>query len=299
MRTAVLTVFYPGMQPFIDAYIQCINSQSDQGFEMVIVDDAYPGPISLVKERIQVPCHVIESPFTPQQNRLEGLQECQRLGFDLIICSDSDETMFVDRVEGVKRYFAQRPDQYLLFNNAEASHEGAYFDLNYKSVLCLDDIVDFNVLGYGAMNLRASLVPFLVSLANNRVAVFDWWVALRYLLSEQSVEFRPDIKNHYTVHPDHFVGPALAVSKARIEQSIRVKKSMYTEMHAFCQQSKKEAQADLFLKKSNEIALIETYIDQYSMDSYFDRVKSYLERKDKIYWWQEAVSLSVLAQNQC
>ena len=84
------------------------------------------------------------------------------MGFDLIICSDSDETMFADRVEGVKRYFFQRPDQYLLFNNAEASHEGAYFDLNYKSVLCLDDIVDFNVLGYGAMKPACiSLFRFL------------------------------------------------------------------------------------------------------------------------------------------
>ena len=67
----------------------------------------------------------------------------------------------------------------------------------------------------------------------------------------------------------------------------------------FASNRKRKQEADLFLKKSNEISLIEMYIDQHSMDSYFDRVKSYFEQKDKIYWWQEAVSLSVLTQNQC
>lgn len=297
MRTAVLTVFYPGMRPFMEVYLECINGQTDQDFELVVVNDAFPESLNPWFDLIHVVCHQVDSFSSPQQNRLVGLEWCRRQGFDLVICSDSDETMYPDRVERVKQYFSEKPEQDILFINSVASIGGSYFDLDYKSVLCLNDVLDFNVLGYGAMNLRASLIPFLLSLANERVIAFDWWIGLQYLLHNENVEFLSEIRNHYTLHPDNFVGPVLELTVDRIAQSIKVKHNMFAEMHASCVEKGKTTEATLFFDKRREIEEVENYIKLHSMQLYFERVKNYLDQREKIFWWQEAVPLPVLKAN--
>lgn len=299
MRTAVLTVFYPGMANFLDTYLACIDEQTDQQFELVVVDDDFPGRLEEHLSGVRLPYHVLTSRLSPQANRLVGLEWCRGAGFEVIICSDADETMYPDRVERVRRFFAQSDGADLLYNNSVARSEAAYFDLHYKSVLGLPDLLDFNVLGYGAMNLRASLVPFVLSVANEDVAVFDWWFGLRYLMQFKSVEFRADIKNDYTYHEDNFVGPALELSTNRIEQSIVVKKSIYTEMLSYCKRNSMTDEAHLFQRKADEVEQVRRYIAEHSLEQYFERVRKYFQQKEKIFWWQEAVSLPELVSHNC
>ena len=297
MKTAVLTVFYPGMESFLDAYIEAINGQLDNGFELVIVDDHFPGSMAEVRQRIQVPSHIVVSPSTLQGNRMNGLKYCLDTGFELIVCNDSDETMHADRVAQVRAYFEHHPEHQLMFNNTVTQLDEGYFDVDYKPVIHLEDLLDFNVLGYGAMNLRAELVPFILNLHNEDVVILDWWIGLLYLLNYNRVDFRSNIKNNYTQHENNFVGPALTVTRKRISQSISTKKNVYSEVYAYCMREDKQYEAGLFKHKLQEIEHIQEYIKRHSMDSYFHAVQQYFSQKEKIFWWQEAVPLNKLALN--
>ena len=65
-------------------------------------------------------------------------------------------------------------------------------------------------------------------------------------------------------------------------------------MLAYCQRHEHGSEADTFRQKLQEIAGIQDYIERHSLEDYFQLVKDYFEGKEKIYWWQEAVSLTEL-----
>mgnify|MGYP003980211221 FL=1 len=293
MRTACLTVFYDGMQQFADEYIQCIKDQTNQDFTLVVINDGFPGDLPALLENLSISTTIIEETSTPQQNRLKGMQYCSHQGFDVIICSDSDETMYPDRIEQNISYFELNPDRDLVFNNSVGEDQGRYFDLFLKPKIVFDDIVDINVLGYGAMNLRCDLVPFFVSLANEQIDVFDWWIGLRYLIENENVEVLDQARNHYRMHEGNIIGPVFEVNLHNIKIGLKVKQAMYSEMLTHCS-THGLVEKKIFKEKLDELSAINIFIIANSLDRYVELVAQYLHNRDKIYWWENIVSLNKL-----
>ena len=223
MKVVVFTVFYPGMEDFIDEYFQCIVSQTFSKLSVVVVDDDCPVDILNKAQKFKIDLKILPGVNNPQLNRIKGLKYCYDKGYNIVICSDSDEIMKADRVERVVKYFSKNKDKDVVYNNSEISDKGGKFNLNYKSVISINDVIDFNVLGYGAMNLRRGHIPFIIKHKNLSVDVFDWLLALTYLLNNQSVDFLKDVKNIYKVRDNHHVGPILSIDIDRIKLGIETK----------------------------------------------------------------------------
>ena len=286
MKTACLTVFYDGMQQFIDEYLQCIVDQTFKDFTLVIVNDGFPGYLDSIVERVGIQTIILDASNSPQQNRLQGMQRCKELGFDIIICSDSDETMYPDRIEHNIRYFEQHPHRDIVFNNSVGVDNNNYFDLFLKRRVEFTDIIDFNVLGYGALNLRTTLVPFIVNLANESVGVFDWWLGLRYLIEHKDVEVLEYARNYYRAHEGNFIGPVYEITENNIQIGLQVKEAIYTEMHEYCLKHNR-AFMSLFKVKLEEISGIKVFIEQYSLQHYIELVNQFMVGKKKIFWWEQ------------
>jgi hypothetical protein len=293
MKVAVLTVFYPGMEEYIDEYYQCISSQTWPGVELVIVDDNCQFKFSSQASKYGIYPQVITSTSSPQLNRIAGLKYCYNQKYDIVVCSDSDETMHTDRVKKVVEYFVKNKNKQVVYNDSVASTKYRKFSLYYKDVICFDDIVDFNILGYGAMNCRREHIPFIVENVNPKVDVFDWWIALVYLYNHPSVDFLRDAKNLYRTHSNNYVGPALMINAERTNLSIKIKLETYKEMEQYSSRDKNNSKTKLFKNKINEILEIKSYIKKYGIGNYVELIDKYFFNKN-IYWWQDVVSLDKL-----
>jgi hypothetical protein len=199
--------------------------------------------------------------------------------------------MFVDRIEKIVTFFSEHPEKQIVYNNSVARRGNKYFDLFYKERITLLDVLEFNVLGYGALNLRKDMIPFVLEHRNEQVLVFDWWLALVYLLRYGEVDFLKGVRNNYRAHPGNFVGPVLDIHRERVKLGIRVKKHHYSELVRYCRENGFEDKVSIFTNQLAKVAEVEKFIADTSLDYYIELVKNHFENREKMYWWQDVVSL--------
>ena len=292
MKTACLTVIYPGVEDFIEEYLQCIQRQTFKNFDLVVINDHFPLSIEQILKSMNIKAEVFDCFQTPQGNRLHGLKMCRQLGYDLVVCSDADDVMFDDRIERIVAYFLENEDKKIVFNNLVGHSENERFDLFYKERITLTDILDFNVLGYSALSVKSDLIPFIVEHRNEIVPAFDWWIALVYLLHFKKVDFLKDIYSHYRMHTGNYTGPVFGITEKRLEQGLYVKKATYSELTEYCKQNRFAEEERLFKQKSKEIYEIESFIGEHSLSDYYKLVEMHFSDVPKMFWWQDVVSLN-------
>ena len=297
MKIACLTVIYPEMMGSIDEYAENIRRQTCKDFELVVVNDGVTGDFKTALKKVPVPVLVFDCSLSHQKNRLFGLSICQKRNYDVVICSDSDEIMAPERVQRIREFFMEHKEESLVFNNVVSESNGRRFDLAYKDTIRLDDIVDFNVLGYGAMSLRRDLIPFVLEHENSNITVFDWWLALVYLIKYPHVRFLSDLAEQARYRKNTLVGPAFEISGETIQKSLKIKKTLYMELAQYCRKQEITDKDELFSGKLDEIHEIEKFIKVNSLPAYLGRVKKYFESGEKLYWWRDAVSLSFMEKS--
>jgi len=287
MKAACLTIIYPGVEDFIEEYLQSIQRQTFKDFDLVVINDHFPLSIEQILKRMNIKVEVFDCFQTHQGNRLHGLKMCRELGYDLVVCSDADDVMFDDRIERIVAYFLKNEDKKIVYNNLVNDR----FDLFYKDCITLYDILEFNVLGYGASSVRGDLIPFILEHSNENVPILDWWIALVYLLHFKKVDFLRDVKSYYRMHPDNYVGPVFNITEEKLKHSLYVKKIIYLELAEYCQRNT-FSEEEIFVQKYKEIDEIECFINEYSFSSYYEQVKAYFSDVPKLFWWQDVISLN-------
>jgi len=288
MKVACLTVIYPGVEDFIEEYLQSIQRQTFKDFDLVVINDRFPLPIEQTLKSMNIEAKVFDCFQTPQGNRLYGLKMCHELGYELVVCSDADDVMFDDRIERIVAYFQENEDEKIVYNNLVNDR----FDLFYKDCITLYDILEFNVLGYGALSVKSDLIPFILEHGNEKVPVFDWWFALIYLLHHPKVDFLGEVYSRYRTHSDNYVGPVFGITEKRLEQGLYVKKATYSELTEYCKQNRFAEEERLFKQKSKEIDEIESFIGEHSLSDYYKLVETHFSDVPKMFWWQDVVSLN-------
>lgn len=294
MKVACLTAIYSGMAQYIEEYIMCVQHQTTSSFDLVLVNDNFPQAIEQYTEHLKVDVKELKCSKTPLENRLHGLEYCRNAKYDIVICSDSDDTMEKDRVEKVLAYFNRYPEKIFVYNNSVGYLGSSHFDLFYKKHIELTDILDFNILGYGALNFTAEFIPFILSNVNTDVLSYDWWFALVSLLHYKKVDFLKDVKNNYRLHSGNFIGPVFDINEKRVLFGIEVKKDLYTQMMKYCRENGFKNEEHLFFKKRNEIEGIEAFILKTSLTDYVTLLKDFFSKKEKLFWYEDVVSLTNL-----
>jgi len=292
MKTACLTVVYPGIENFILEYLESIQRQTFKDFDLVVINDHFPLSVEQILKSMHVRAEVFNCSQTPQGNRLHGFNICKELGYDLIVCSDADDVMFNDRIERIVTYFSKNEDSKIVYNNLIGHSASKYFDLLYKECITLTDILDFNVLGYSALSVKADLIPFILKNGNEIVPAFDWWIALVYLLNFKKVDFLKDTHSYYRMHTGNYIGPIFGITTKRLEKGLYVKKTTYSKLIEYCRQNRFADKERLFKQKLNEINEIEDFIREHSFSVYYELVKTYFSDVSKMFWWQDVIPLN-------
>lgn len=295
MKVACFTTFYPEMSEFANDYLDSVCNQTYKDFELVIVNDSFPFKIDTFIEQYAIPpVQIFDCTDSPLKNRMYGLEKCLDLKYDVVICSDSDETMDPGRIEKVVAYFSRENSGDIVFNNSVGKENDCYFDLHYKENIRLEDNIDFNVLGYGALNIKRELIPFVLQHVNENVLAFDWWLGIVFLLNFGKVDFLKEAKNNYRCHSGNAIGPIFDITKEKIKIGIKVKKTLYSELIQYCHKNDFIEKVGLFRAKLNEIIEIEDFLKNCTIEYYTELVEQYFKNAEKIYWWQFVVPIKKL-----
>ncbi len=291
MKTACLTVFYSEMEPFAEDFLASVAAQSQSDFDLVVVNDG--SHITKQSAEKQSGKRVLwyEYNDSPQINRIFGLRQCEKQGYERIICADADETMDARRMERVVAFMDQHPEAPVVFNNSIARKGDSYFDLFYKEELEWQDLLDFNVLGYGAMNLQGEGIPFVIDLQNPAVLAFDWYVGFIYSLYFGKVYFVKDAFNHYRFHDHNFVGPVFNITADGVRMALDIKANLYSELLTFLGKKGFDEIKDTIKEKLYHYFATMDFIEDNSFKVYLNRLKQELQNAEKLYWWQEGLLL--------
>ena len=294
MRVACLTVVYPGVEPFFQEFIHAVEAQSYQAADLVIINDGLPdsSPILSGRER------VFNVQGNPAENRLSGLRVCHDLAYDIVVCCDADETMAANRIETVLEYFQEHESAEMVFNNSRYEDGQGRFDLVFKPTITWSDLLDFNVLGYGAMSVRRPIIPKLIAEARTEVLAFDWWLAMSYLLSHASVDFLDQTANNYRKHADNFVGPLTAVRSQDIAHALKVKSNFYQHLADHCEKNQISACGRKISEKLDAVKRTHEFIERIGLGNYTRYVQVELDKLEKVYWWQPAIMVDALNVDQ-
>ena len=87
------------MEKYVEEYMECIVGQTYKDFTLVVINDDFPLNIDKIVKKYKIESIIINQSSSPQKNRLVGLKKCFDRDFDIVVCSDSDETMYADRIE--------------------------------------------------------------------------------------------------------------------------------------------------------------------------------------------------------
>jgi len=99
-KTLVLGVIYPGVEKYLESYLGSLHNQSDQGFDLLIINDGLKGleQIAFPAQTKQIDCKLNSAAKT----RFLGLQYALENNYDIFISSDTDDYFSENRVAKAK-----------------------------------------------------------------------------------------------------------------------------------------------------------------------------------------------------
>lgn len=198
---AVGTAFYPGVEPFLQAWYQSIQHQTDQNFQLWIALDALDVRTAIdamggnpVATWILVPSG--DTPAQVRQRLLERLVET----CDGIVLVDSDDVLHPNRVAAA-RSALQRSDLVgctLRLVDVQGRDSGLTLGLP-KNVGPDEILPRHNVYGLSNTAWRADLMSQCLPIPET-VEIVDWFLATKAWLCGAKLSFDADIGMDYRQH---------------------------------------------------------------------------------------------------
>lgn len=273
---------------YLRDYLESVFMQSDKYFEvLILIDDA---DTESVRKMIEVynsgnrPVHIYteKEKKTPVALRKQLIDLSHGLGADVLVFSDFDENVALNRVEEVRKnidnYAFAFNDFYIVDNNLQRMHEKSFFSERDIPKVLSDwrDIRSFNYVGLGSMALNLAVYNYAELIFPDNIEVLDWFIATKVLLDGGNGISLKSTYANYRQHEDSFVGFNFKLTEAKLEQGLRVKKNHYMYFKDY-----KREFNELYLG----IQELELFIENIGANKYIDIINSNFDT-EKFCWWE-------------
>ena len=237
MRTAVVTVVYPGVEKYLADFFASWASQTDRDFEILVVDAGASELDAHIKSfRSSLPnIHILPARGGVVELRKKAIRWAGEKGFDLAIFSDADDFFKADRVATAKALSSLGQ---VLFNELilvwpDVEKRVPLMSDRFEEGQRLDsaDILNFNCLGLG--NTAAwleNIVPVLDEIPDSTEA-FDWALFAKVLARGNSARFTRKTATYYRQHSNNIAAP-FDLSESQILRGVDVKRQHYAILGA-------------------------------------------------------------------
>ena len=244
MRVCLGAVIYKQAEAFLMDLVGSINGQTDQDFDLLIVNDNYElkdlQSLGVVTEEAQLspslaPAVRGERNFlnlkpvgcTVAQTRIEMIRHAKELGYDLLIVCDADDTFASTRVARYKQAYEMDKTYAFYYNELVTDKGDTILEDLPEEVTDVRAISQSNFIGMGttAINLNMLDDSFITSLSEGDCQVFDWYFYTRVLMDVGSGALVTGAATTYRIHAANTVG-----TSHDVEQEYQVKLTHYKNL---------------------------------------------------------------------
>lgn len=217
MKTCFATVIYKQAREFFEPYIESVNQQTDQEFDLLLLNDNYS------KEELStlsIPANAV----VVDENgkglsigllRVELLLEAKQRGYELMIIGDADDTFVSTRVESYRKAYKMDKSYAFYYNDLVTDKGKEVFDFIPGVVRDVRPISQGNFLGMSttAINLNMLTVEFIESLKRGDCNIFDWYLYSRIIMDVGPGKFVEAAETVYRIYENNEVGVTVDVNR--------------------------------------------------------------------------------------
>jgi hypothetical protein len=228
MNTAVFSVVYPGVEPYLSEFLHSLSNQTDLEFTLYLINDNFLELNHIIGSQ-NLKYKVITAKGTPAQLRKKGIQWLVREGVDVVIFADADDKFSENRVE-VSKNILNYSD--IVFNELVLFGKGIQFTKpmlgsHYPEGYELNDesLNSFNCIGLSNSAIKLKLF-FNVEDIPNHIIAFDWTFFSMFLLLGAKIRFTKKTHTYYRQYEKNQASP-LNLADDQIVRGIKVKRDHF------------------------------------------------------------------------
>ena len=271
MKIAFGTVIYEQAWLWWEEFADSINKQSMQEFDVLILNDGVSSEETIkIKEKIRCKTYIFDVTHsaTISEIRIQLLNMSKKLGYDLLVLGDFDDTFSNNRVENIVKEWNE--DICFYYHNLKYEDSGDNVFTELPDIVDdIGQILEYNFLGLGntAINLRLLSNDFISSLENVETNVFDWYLYSKILLYGKVGQLIKDANTIYRQQDNNLAGIQVYDYNS-ICREIKVKRVHYGML-------KKD------IGTAEKLLLVYDELEKKS----YEQLMKYENKEKKRYWW--------------
>lgn len=281
-KIALFTVFYPGLELYLDDFLSSLEMQSFDDFVLVIFND---GLSTSALKKYSLNFRIVEASGTPAKIRENGIKYLKSHGYDYVIFGDSDDFFEENRieksVEALSSYDIMVNDLSIVDNSGKILND-KYISNRVENNSKIENkfIIDKNI--FGLTNSAVRLEKIIDTKIPENIVAVDWFLFSLALNRGANAIFTSETKTYYRQHGSNIVGLG-NLSRDIILRGVNVKKSHYEAMFENCFLEYGSLTEDFKLfeqKMNNEVRFRENYLSWL------------VNKKEKVFcplWWEEII----------
>ena len=283
--TAIFTVSYPAVEPYIADFLHSLSRQTDKDFILFLINDGCHD-IGRVLERIDFPVNVLEQEGHPAGLRKAGIEWVISEGAKSIIFADADDYFADNRIEISKKLLVEYDvicNELLLVGEKfpqPIPMLGEFF--KYEIGITTEDIRNGNCLGLSNTSIRVDKISALMTEVPDDIIAFDWAFFALCLHAGAKAIFTNNTQTNYRQHGDNIASPC-SFSEVQILRGVQVKREHYQNLSQFYKEY--GLLAELF----GEL-LVQLQSDEILIRKYCQAVRKHAPAMSPL-WWEPIKSL--------
>lgn len=286
--TLLIGVVFEEVKPFINKYIDSLNSQSTKSFDLLILNDGYKDEIP--NNKINMHAINIVNNQTPAQIRQSGIKYSIQNNYKNLIFTDTDDYYSINYVEslmsGLKNHDFVYSNIVPVDNNDITINN--YFSLPHETKR-YEQIIKYNFIGLGCSAVRSEIIRE-INIPSDIIAV-DWYLFTIILIKGFTGAKIPNAIVNYRQHINNTVGVAIQLDSERLLNGVATKEKHYRYIYNYCLENKYESVAKEYDLKYQEILKLKLRLKEKTfLEKYINIINTNM---NKIYkgWWSEIITL--------
>lgn len=284
-KTAILTTWYPSVEPYLNKFIASINNQIDKNFSIIILNNDFKN-FEKFKNKFDKKIKLIEI-FSKTNNiilnRKKLIESAIKNKFDYLVFCDSDDYFSKNKILLTKKKLKNND---IVINQIVIKKKNKLDETFIKKkVVNLIKKKKFNILNYNVFGLsntaiKSKYAKTAINKINKNIKIFDWFFWILVEPFKKSVMFESKIKTYYNLHNNNQTFTYQKVDHKKYINLLKIRKNNF-----------------FYLKKINKVYL-KYYLDEKKYFKYIEnkiklsgnKIKEILEYnlnyKQKL-WWEK------------
>ena len=234
LKILVMTCVYPGVEDYIDDFLDSLVRQTSSSFELLIVNDGLSELSNYIQAYQSLDIHILDVRVSMGQNRVLGIQACIELGAEAIVFADSDDVLSDNRIQ-VSAKLIQNKGTHAVINDVHCCDASLrilqqyYFSnrLSDGQIIEFDMIKHANVCGLSNSMVMTEAIN-TIDLAP--VDLFDWSFFTRLSYKGANIVFTNQATTYYRQHGSNQVGIGHDLSEDGVLRAVGAKALHYQSL---------------------------------------------------------------------